>query len=169
MGIQFNADEVFQLAETIEANAAAYYRRAAELHGETKGADVEIFFRLAAVEDEHQATFAAMRRTLSDRMREETASDPYLEAYLYVEELGGSHGGEGTKAVTAALTGNETVEDVLRTAIGLEQKSIAFYVGIQDMVPAKLGRDKIAGIIAEEKSHLAVLAGELRKVRGNPA
>jgi rubrerythrin len=167
MGIQFNADEVFRLAETIETNAAAFYRRAAELRGESEGADVEIFFRLAAMEEGHRVTFAAMRDELTDRMRDETASDPYLEAHLYVQELGDSHGGEGTKSATASLTGNETVEEILLTAIDLEHKSIAFYVGMQDMVPPKLGRDRIVEIIAEEKDHVAALAGELRNVRGN--
>jgi rubrerythrin len=89
-----------------------------------------------------------------------------MEASLYLQALANSHGGEGTVSVTEALTGNESVEDILRTAIGLEQQSIAFYVGLKDMVPPKLGREKVEAIIAEEKQHLATLAAELKKARG---
>ena len=166
MGIIFSADEVFAMAERIEANGAAFYRRAAELHGETGEADVDLLLRYADMQDRHRETFAVMRGELTDRMREETAFDPYLEATLYLDALGNSHGGEGTPAVTAALTGKETAEDILKTAIDLEQKSIAFYAGLKDMVPRKLGHDKVDVIIAEEKHHVAVLATELKKVRG---
>jgi len=59
------------------------------------------------------------------------------------------------------------MEDILRIAIGLEGKSIMFYLGIKDMVPEKLGSTKVDAIIAEEKSHIVVLAAELRKLK-NP-
>ncbi|MBL7076539.1 MAG: ferritin family protein [Kiritimatiellae bacterium] len=167
MGITFNADEVFEMAERIEENGAAFYRRAAELHGDTAGADVDLLLRLAAMEDQHQAVFASMREELTDRMREDTAADPYMEASLYLQALGNSHGGEGAAAVTEALTGNETAEEILQTAIGLEEKSIVFYVGLKDMVPPKLGQAKVDAIIAEEKEHLTILATELRKVCGD--
>jgi rubrerythrin len=166
MGITFNADEVFEMAERIEANGAAFYRRAAELHGGTGDADAAFFRRLADMEEQHRRTFASMRGELTDRMREETAADPYLEASLYLQQLGNSHGGEGTPSATAALTGQESVGEVLRTAIGLEQESIAFYHGLKDMVPPRLGRDKVDAIIAEEKHHVADLARELKRIRG---
>ena len=165
MGITFSADEVFEMAERIEGNGAAFYRRAAELHRDTQGADTDLLLRLAEMEDEHKATFASMREELTDRMREQTAFDPYLEASLYLNALGDSHGGEGAPAATAALTGSESVGEVIQTAVGLEKESIAFYVGLKDMVPAKLGQDKVDAIISEEKHHLTVLVNELKKVQ----
>jgi len=164
MAIRFNADEVFEMAEKIEVNGAAFYRRAAALHAQDKES-VAFLTRLAEMEDEHRATFAAMRAELPERLREETAFDPYLEAGLYLNAMADSHGGEGTPAAADSLTGKESMTDVLRIAIGLEEKSIVFYLGIQDMVPEKLGKDKIGRIIAEEKSHMVTLAGELKKVR----
>jgi rubrerythrin len=167
MGITFNADEVFAIAERIEENGAAFYRRAAELHGSTEGADTALLLRLAAMEDQHQAVFASMREELPDCMREVTASDPYMEAELYLHAVGNSHGGEGAPEAADALTGKETAEEIIRTAIGLEQKSIAFYVGLRDMVPPKLGQGKVDAIIAEEKDHVTILTAELRAVRGD--
>ena len=160
MGIRFNADEVFEIAERIEANAAAFYRRAAELHsGDGESAQLG---RLAEMEDRHKATFAAMRAELPERMKEETAFDPYMEAALYLHEAADTHGGEGAPV----LSGKESMEDILRIAVRLEEKSIVYYLGIRDMVPAKLGAEKVDRIIAEEKSHIVTLAEELRKLGG---
>ena len=167
MAIVFNADEVFAMAEKMEENGAAFYRRAAELHGGTKGADADLLLRLASMEDQHRLTFASMRAELDDRMREDTAADPYMEASLYLNALTDSADGEGTISATDALTGEETMEDILRKAVELEQGSIVFYGGMKDMVPAKLGKDKIDAIIAEEKHHVTILMGELKKVRGD--
>ena len=56
MSITFNADEIFEMAEQIERNGAAFYREAA---GITSDADVkEMLLSLAAMEEGHQKTFA---------------------------------------------------------------------------------------------------------------
>ena len=61
----------------------------------------------------------------------------------------------------AELTGSEDLEYILRKAIQLERDSIAFYVGIEDMVPAKRGKDQVDSIIKEEMSHIVTLSQEL--------
>jgi len=160
MGITFNASEVFQMAVRIEENGAAFYRRAAELN---KDSDSLGFLEgLAAMEDEHKQIFQEMSTAVSDREKEETAYDPYNEAMLYLETMSDAHGGEGSPNAAAALTGDESIEDILRTGMELEKKSILFYLGVADMVPEKLGKDKVASIIAEEKKHLATLARALK-------
>lgn len=163
MGAVFNADEVFAVAERIEENGAAFYRKAAELHSDAEG--TKFLLRFAEMEDDHKATFSAMRRELPESMGEETAFDPYMEANLYLHSMADFHGGEGSRSAADSLTGKESMQEVLKTAIGLEEKSIVFYIGIRDMVPANLGRDKIELIISEEKKHMATLAGELRKLK----
>ena len=65
--VTLNADEVLTIAERIEANGARFYRRAAELHPEVYGH--ALMLRLAAMEDEHRAVFAAMRVALPQRWR----------------------------------------------------------------------------------------------------
>ena len=164
MGVCFNADEVLEMAERIEANGAAFYRRAAELQG---GGQAAFLLGLAEMEDGHRATFAAMRRGLAREMQEATAFDPYLEASLYLQGMADSHGGEGAPSVARSLKGTESLGDILRIAIDLEGKSILFYLGLKDMVPARLGRDKVEAIIGEEKGHLAALSLELRKLESS--
>ena len=165
MGIRFNADEVLSVAERIEENGAAFYRRAAELRPRTEESAAARLRGLAEMEDRHRQTFAAMRRELKPEMREQTAADPYLEAVLYLQEMADTHGGEGAPDLAAALTGRESMAEILRTAIGLEQKSILFYLGLKEMVPRKLGGDRIEAILAEERSHVVSLTEELRKLK----
>lgn len=162
MAVMFNADEVLAMAEDIETNGAAFYRKAASMH--KKHAD--FLTALAKMEDVHKATFAKMRKALPPRMREETAADPYMEASLYIKDVSDSHKGEGSPAITASLTGRESLIDILQIAVVLEQRSIAFYMGLRDMVSEKLGKGRIDDIVAEEKKHVVVLARELKKVTG---
>lgn len=161
MGIRFNAEEVFEIAERIEKNAARFCRRAAELRPEAEKDNIDFLLGLAAMEEEHDKILAGMRGQLTGRMREETAADPYLEAHLYLNELADASGGEGSQAAADALTGAESIVDILKILIRLEQKSISFYLGIKDMVPASLGKDKIDDIIAEERNHIVILAEKL--------
>lgn len=59
---------------------------------------MDTLLKLAKTDDEHKATFAAMRKSLTVQMREETAFDPYAEAMLYLNVMADTHGGEGIYA-----------------------------------------------------------------------
>ena len=161
MSIRFNADEVFRMAVQIERNGGAFYRRAAELqpgHG-------DLLLRLAAMEDGHERVFEGMRQELSAKEHELTAYDPLGEGGLYLEAMADGHGGEGSPVAAASLTGRESMADILRLAIGLEKKSVLFYLGLRDMVPPLLGQSRIDRIIGEEKQHIVTLSRELHAVR----
>jgi rubrerythrin len=160
----FNADEIFEMAERIEANGAAFYRKAAQMQKDRKASD--FLLNLAVMEDGHLQTFVQMRRELSEREREVTAYDPDGVAALYLDAMADGHGGDGDPFAAATLTGRETLGDILTLAIGLEKKSVLFYLGLRDMVPPKLGGKRIEKIIEEEKSHIAALFRERRALRG---
>lgn len=163
MGVRFNADEAFEMAERIEEKGEAFYRKAADLQADQK--NKTFLLKLADMEKSHKATFAAMRAKLSGETKESTAYDPYMEAALYLQSMADSHGGEGSQVAVDHLTGKESLETIIQIAIGLEHRSIIFYLGLRDMVPANLGKDKIDVIIAEEKSHVVTLATELKAVK----
>jgi len=161
MSIRFNADEVLKMAEEIEVNGAKFYRRAAALHKK----HAAFLQKLAKMEDQHKAVFSLMRAKLPETMKEDTAFDPYMEASLYLNSMADSHGGEGAPSAAESLSGKESMEDILLMAVGLEEKSIAFYVGAMDMVPKNLGKAQVQDIITEEKNHVAALVAELKKLR----
>ena len=48
---------------------------------------------------------------------------------------------------------------VIAAAIENEKDSIVFYVGLRELVPARLGREKINAVIDEEFKHIVFLRG----------
>jgi len=108
-----------------------------------------------------------MRKDLSGRKKKQTVYDRYDEGALYLAATADTHGGEGSPAVADTLTGEETMEQILQIAIELEQKSILFYVGLRDLVPENLGRDRVDTIIEEEKGHVAALMREMERVKAD--
>lgn len=162
MNVKYSLDEVFEIAIKIEENGAAFYRRAAEL--QTDPEFVGVLKDLAGMEDDHKATFENMRKSANTEKTVDNAFDPYLESVTYLQSTADAHGGEGSVSLRASLTGDESLQDILRTAVGLEKDSIIFYLGIKDCVTGEDSLNKVDAIIAEEKSHLTTLATLQRKL-----
>ena len=159
MGVTFNADEVFEMAEQIERNGAKFYREAAT---KTAGKNYkDMFLHMAEMEDGHLKTFQQMRKELAEQEKEPTAFDPYDEAALYLQTMADAKGSEGMGAPDVKLTGNESARELLGIAIEAEKNSVLFYVGLKGLVSAQAGRDKVEAIIREEVKHTADLKREL--------
>ena len=166
MSIWFNADEIFEMAEQIERNGAKFYRRAAE--AATAPKDRQVLLNLAAMEDDHEKIFADMRADMLKQGGMATVNptfDPEGQAGLYLRAMADVHVFNMRADPSERLTGKETMEDILQTAIGLEKDSIVFYLGMKEMVPEKLGKGKIDDIIKEEMSHIIDLSKELAALK----
>ncbi len=157
MGAPFNADEVFEMAEQIERNGARFYRAAAEKFPALRDALLD----LAAMEDDHEKTFAAMRGQLSTSEQVPPVFDPDGEAQMYLRAMADGHVFNVKADPVEQLAGKNTAEEVLKMAIGLEKDSIAFYVGLKEAVSRKAGKDKVEAIIKEEFGHIATLNEKL--------
>ncbi len=162
MSITFNADEIFAMAVEIEQNGAKFYRKAAENAATNK--IKEMLLGMATMEDGHEAGFKAMREELTDADKEQITFDPEGEAELYLQDMADSHGTEGKKSIDAELTGNETVKEILETAINAEKDSIVFYISMKKLVPSQANKDKVDGIIAEEIGHITLLGNQLAQL-----
>jgi rubrerythrin len=165
MPVGFNADEVFEMAIQIEMNGAAFYRKAAGLQSDQENRT--LLESLASMEDKHQEIFENMRKELPGKDKGGKVFDPYGELSQYLSAMADTHGGEGSPSAADALTGSETLEDIVTIALGLEKESILFYLGMKDMVPPKYGQDKIEDIIKEERKHVVQLTGILNKMKGS--
>jgi rubrerythrin len=164
MSIQFNADEIFEMAEQIERNGAKFYRKASE--GCAQGdRSRELFLHLASMEDDHEKTFHGLRESLPDKNRGWEMFDPEGQAAQYLQAFAGGHVFNVQEDACDRLTGAEKMEDVLRIAIGMEKDSIVFYRGIQEMVPERMGKERINEIVAEEMKHITILSKELASLR----
>ncbi|MDA3832923.1 MAG: ferritin family protein [Spirochaetales bacterium] len=159
----FNVDEVFEMAEQIERNGSKFYRRMAENISDTP--TIQLFLDLAAMEDEHEKNFASMRKDLSDQERKPTVFDPEGDAALYLRALANlrvfDEEGKQDFGLTGDLPEKEKTRKILWTAIGLEKDSIAFYLGMKELVPERLGKNKIDDIINEEMGHIRLLSNRL--------
>ena len=160
MGITFNADEIFEMAEEIERNGARFYRKAAE--GAADKQIKKMLLDMAVMEDGHLETFEEMRKDLSDREKEPTVFDPDNEAALYLQEMADTHGYEGKITPTKELTGRETTKEILEIALNAEKESVIFYYGLRGMVPVKAGKAKIELILNEELVHITTLLKQLK-------
>jgi rubrerythrin len=162
MGIKLNANEVFEMAEQIERNAAKFYRQAA---GNSSGKDIkQMLLELADMEDGHQKTFAKMREQLGGGEKGWTVFDPEDQSVLYLQAMADSRGYEGKISPTKELTGSETIREVLEIALNSEKESVLFYFGLKDLVSAKAGKEKVEAIIKEELSHITTLLNSLNSL-----
>jgi len=159
MSVQFNADEIFEMAEQIERNGAKFYRRATE--GTAGGPARELLLRLAAMEEEHEQTFVAMRQELTPTEREPITFDPDDQGALYLRALADGYIFDVRTDPAEQLTGQETLEEIFRRAIQAEKDSIVFYLGLKDCVLPRRGQERIDGIIREEMGHIALLSRQL--------
>jgi rubrerythrin len=153
MSYDFNADDIFEIAEQLERNGGKFYRKAADSISDP---DSKTFLlKLAGMEDAHEKTFHSLRTTLTGNEKAPTVFDPQNEAVLYLKALA------DTRVFFEKEMTVTSMKEILKSAIEAEKDSIVFYLGIKDAVPEKSGRNKIEAIIKEEMGHIRILSKEL--------
>ena len=161
MVITYSADEIFEIAEEIERNAAELYREAAEKcsNEETR----KLLLDMSAIENEHLETFQSMREKLS---AEDGLSifDPLARSAEYLQTMADARTWEGRTSPTQDLTGDETARGIIEIALESEKEMVVFYVGLKDMVYFKAGKDKVEEIIIEELKHISALLKMLKSL-----
>ena len=153
MAFNFNADDIFEIAEKIEENGSAFYNKAAETISNEHFK--KLLSGLSLMEDEHRKTFSSMRASLSDMEKKPTVFDPMNESALYLKALA------DLRVFHQIQIDMSSVESTLFYAINAEKDSIVFYDAMKGFVPDRLGKEKIDNIINEEKKHLQLLGNEL--------
>jgi rubrerythrin len=153
MRYDFNADDVFQMAEQLERNGAKFYRTAAASVSDPD--DKNLLLNLAQMEDEHEKTFAKMHAELRSAEKAKTVFDPEDESTLYLRALADTRVFFEKKINTASM------KDILMDAIVAEKDSIVFYLGMKEMVPEQLGQKRLDAIIKEEMGHIKLLSQKL--------
>ena len=154
--------EAVAAAVTMEEEGVRFYTLAME-----KAADpeVQIMSRfLRDVEYEHIEYFRDLLDSLSSHAGEKTPPfDPDTEAYLrYLAETSvfPVHGAAGR-----ALDGIKDVCDMLGLGIQAEKDSILYYRDLLEQIPFPDAAAAIRKIISEEKQHILMLSGLLKRLR----
>ncbi len=153
MSYDFNADDIFEMAEQMERNGGNFYRTAADSTEDS--ANKKFLLELAAMEDQHEKIFQAMRAELSAQEKASTVFDPAGEAALYLRALA------DTRVFFEKEIDVTTMEKILKSAIEAEKDSIVFYLGMQEAVPENLGKGRLDHIIKEEMGHIKLLSKKL--------
>ncbi len=157
MMYDFNADEVFAMAEKIEINGANFYRSASKNISDPDSK--KLLEKLAAMEDTHLKTFSELRSQLTDKEKQTIVFDPENESIAYLRALA------DTRVFFEKKIDMSSIEEILKDAIVAEKDSIVFYLGIKDMVPDEKGKQRVDKIIKEEMGHIQLLSTELVKVK----
>ncbi len=155
MAYDFNAEEIFEMAEQIERNGADFYRRAAE--GVADQDAKNMLTKLANMEDSHEQRFKNMRGELGDKEKMSTVFDPEGDVEKYLKSLA------DTKVFFEKTIDTGNLVEILKEALIAEKDSIVFYLGMMELVPEKKGKDRIHDIIREEMGHITVISRELKK------
>ncbi len=153
MANAFNANDIYQIAKQIEINGAKFYREAANRMDEPK--HKQFLLGLSDMEISHEKTFTAMQKDLEASENGATAFDPEDESALYLKALA------DTRVFFEKSQPETTMKGILASAITAEKDSIAFYVGMKELVAQTSGKSKIDTIIKEEMSHIKMLAAKL--------
>jgi rubrerythrin len=153
MSYDFNANEVFEMAEQMERNGAQFYRDAAETAADAS--NKEMLIGLSKMEEAHEKMFASMRGELTAAEKASTVFDPSGEASLYLGALVDS------RVFFKKEIDVTSMVEILKSAIEAEKDSIVFYLGMKEAVAENLGKDRIDVIIKEEMGHIQVLSKEL--------
>jgi len=153
MSYDFSADNIFEIAEQMERNGAKFYRKSAENAAEPSVK--KLLLQIAAMEDAHEKTFVALRANLTGEEKKTTVFDPEGESVLYLRAMA------DTKVFFEKEIDVSSIQEVFKAAILAEKDSIVFYLGMKDLVPDKLGRNKLDIIIKEEMGHIRILSNEL--------
>lgn len=153
MAFDFTAKDVFEMAKQIERNGVSFYQSAAAgVRGES---EKKLLLHLADMEVKHEQVFTEMEKELTEKETANTTFDPNNEAALYLKALA------DTKVFFEKSIDTASMKEILKTAITAEKDSIVFYLGMRELVPGKLGGDRIDEIIREEMTHIRFLSKEL--------
>ncbi len=157
MSFNFNMDEILKMAEQIERNGAKFYRTAAQ--GLSGSPNRDLLLDLADMEDKHEKMFASLRAELTEKEKAQTTFDHEGEAAQYLEVLA------GTRVFFEKQIDITSIEEILMEALLAEKDSIAFYLGMKDLVSEHLGKDKIDLVIKEEMRHIKILGQKLTDLK----
>jgi len=161
MAMTFTADEVYEIAEQIERNAAEFYLEAAE---RCCNEDIKkMLLDMSEAENRHLKTFQNMREKLAEEIGL-SIFDPFGRSAMYLQAIADARSWEGRINPMQALTGVETAKEIIEIAVESEKEMVVFYVGLKDLVYFKAGKDKVEEIILEELSHISTLLKKLKSL-----
>jgi thioredoxin reductase (NADPH) len=164
MAHAFSIEEVLQMAQRIETNGRKFYLAAAAISPDNR----DWLTELADQEVVHERLFGEMaKRYAQPEPRLDDTYDPDGVAAAYLHTIADTV--TFKMGEEEALTGSETIEDIIEDAIRREHEAILFYTGIKDAVSEPDIKKQIGKVIGEEMGHVTWLQDKRLGLRSKSA
>lgn len=149
--MQFNIDEIFQMAEQIERNGAKFYSQAANYA--TNPRMKSLLEELAAFELQHEQVFKKLHTELKFHQAAVVYDiDENAEAYL--QALASDYIFPADLDPKTIIKPETSVRELLDFAIRLEKDSIVFYYGLEKLLVNPMDVQQVEAIIKQEFGHI---------------
>jgi rubrerythrin len=148
------ADDVFGMAVRIEENGYAFYAGIAE--GAEDRELKRLFEDLAGMEKGHITLFKALRSDLAASLAE-SVWDPEGLAQSYLQLTADTHVFT-VEAASDRLKRIKTPDQALDVALQFEKDSVAFFLGMKELLPDPAGKGEIDKLILSEMDHIRMLS-----------
>jgi rubrerythrin len=161
------ADDVFGMAIRIEENGFAFYSGVAKKTQET--AVKKLFAELANMEQGHVTAFKSLRATMPAELLEPPVWDPEGLAESYLQATADTHIFT-VEAAQDRLQGVNNADQAIDMAIQFEKDSVAFFLGMKELLSQPDGKDEIDKLVVAEMEHIRMLSrAKLALRRGGAA
>jgi len=159
------ADDVFAMAVRIEENGEAFYSGAA---AKAEEPDVKKLFEdLAVMEAGHIKAFEALRVALPGSFPADAIWDPDGVAESYLQTTADTHI-LTVKSASERLAQVKTPMQALEMALQFEKDSVAFFMGMKELLPDARGKGKIDVLIRSEMQHIQMIARIMKILARSP-
>jgi rubrerythrin len=150
-----NADDVFGMAVRIEENGYAFYVAAAKKTQDPVAK--KLFEDLATMEECHVTTFKGLRSSLPGSWPADAVWDPEGLGECYLQATADTH--VFTKeAAESRLERVKAADEVFDLALQFEKDSVAFFVGVKEILPDPASKKEIDALIQAEMDHIRMLS-----------
>jgi rubrerythrin len=147
------AEDVFTMAVRIEENGKTFYQGAAQ-QTDSEGLE-KLFEELSLMEDGHITLFKGFLGELVGSLPK--TWDPEGLAESYLQATADSH--IFTKqSASERLKGITTVDDAFDMALQFEKDSVAFFLGMKNLLPDEKTKGEIDKLIEQEQQHVTMLS-----------
>ena len=117
----------------------------------------KLFEELANMEQGHVAAFKSLRATIPAALLEPPVWDPEGLAESYLQATADTHIFT-IEAAQTRLKNAMTVEQTIDMAIQFEKDSVAFFLGMKELISDHDGKDEINKLIGAEMEHVRMLS-----------
>lgn len=151
--MEFNLNEVLEIAKNIEKSGFAFYKQAAKQLSDYS----DFFDYLAKEEIGHEKVFDNMKSEFISKESIDAVYDPDLIIPQYFDSLAGSTIFKKDMEMEELFKDVKSVEDVIDWAIKREHDTILFFIGLKSSLDDMNDKIVVEKIISEEINHVHIL------------